>query len=240
MQPSRISAAATPLLKSKFPHHRKYASFPLRWKLLEKKIYIYSENRRECIRIFWGEKPAVWMLASFTRVEQQLCCYFIACRIIFWIIWLTFMTLATNFRPSEDTICKQYHSVIVNGPSTIMGGQWRSNSRSQWPRGLRRRYAAARLLRLWIQIPPGAKMSVCYECCVLQVEASATSWSLAQRSLTDCGPSLCVIWKPHEWGGHGPRWAAAPRKKWRSSVYCDTEWFQKWGVYTRLPSEILT
>ena len=39
--------------------------------------------------------------------------------------------------------------------------------RSQWPRGLRRRSAAARLLRLWVRIPPGAWMSVCCECCVL-------------------------------------------------------------------------
>jgi len=41
------------------------------------------------------------------------------------------------------------------------------NSRSQWPRGLRRRSAAARLLRLWIRMPPGVWMSVCCECCVL-------------------------------------------------------------------------
>jgi len=27
--------------------------------------------------------------------------------------------------------------------------------RSQWPRGLRRRSAAARLLGLWVRIPPG-------------------------------------------------------------------------------------
>ena len=39
--------------------------------------------------------------------------------------------------------------------------------RSQWPRGLRRRSAAARLLRSWIRIPPGAWMFVCCECCVL-------------------------------------------------------------------------
>jgi len=38
--------------------------------------------------------------------------------------------------------------------------------RSQWPRGLRRRSAAARLLRLWVRIPPGAWMSVCCGCCV--------------------------------------------------------------------------
>ena len=40
-------------------------------------------------------------------------------------------------------------------------------SRSQWPRGLRRRSAAARLLRLWVRIPPEAWMFVCCECFVL-------------------------------------------------------------------------
>ena len=39
--------------------------------------------------------------------------------------------------------------------------------RSQWPRRLRRRSAAARMLRLWVRIPPGAWMFVCCECCVL-------------------------------------------------------------------------
>jgi len=39
--------------------------------------------------------------------------------------------------------------------------------RSQWPRGLRRRSAAVRVLRLWVRIPPGAWMFVCCECCVL-------------------------------------------------------------------------
>ena len=40
-------------------------------------------------------------------------------------------------------------------------------SLSHWPRGLKRRSAAARLLRLWIRIPPGAWMFFCCECCVL-------------------------------------------------------------------------
>jgi len=39
--------------------------------------------------------------------------------------------------------------------------------RSHWPRGLRRRSAAVRLLRLWVRIPPGAWMYVGCECCVL-------------------------------------------------------------------------
>ena len=42
-------------------------------------------------------------------------------------------------------------------------------SRSQWPRGLRRRSTAARLLRLWVRIPPGAWMFVVNVVC-FQVE----------------------------------------------------------------------
>ena len=40
-------------------------------------------------------------------------------------------------------------------------------SRSQWPRGLRRRSAVARLLRLWVRILPGTRMFICCDCCVL-------------------------------------------------------------------------
>ena len=38
---------------------------------------------------------------------------------------------------------------------------------SQWPRGLRRGSAAARLLGLWVRIPPEAWVSVSFECRVL-------------------------------------------------------------------------
>ena len=58
-----------------------------------------------------------------------------------------------------------------------------------WSRGLRRRSAAACLLRLWVRIALEIWMSDSCECCVLR-----------QRSLltpTDCGAS-CVIQKPHE------------------------------------------
>ena len=40
-------------------------------------------------------------------------------------------------------------------------------SRSHWPRGLRNRSAAARLLKLRVRIPPEAWMLVSCECCVL-------------------------------------------------------------------------
>ena len=43
----------------------------------------------------------------------------------------------------------------------------RSNSDLAGPSGRRRRSAAARLLGLWVRIPPEAWMFVCSECCVL-------------------------------------------------------------------------
>jgi len=49
-------------------------------------------------------------------------------------------------------------------------GIWQNKQytcRSQWPRGLMRRSAASRLLRLWVRFPPGAWMFVCCECIVL-------------------------------------------------------------------------
>ena len=48
-------------------------------------------------------------------------------------------------------------------------------------------------------------------CC--QVEASATDWSLVRRSPTDCDASLCVMGKPHEWGGPGPLGGLLCQKK---------------------------
>ena len=48
----------------------------------------------------------------------------------------------------------------------ILGSTW-VFSRFQWPRGLRRGSAAARMLRLWVRIPQGAWTFVCCECCVL-------------------------------------------------------------------------
>jgi len=85
-----------------------------------------------------------------------------------------------------------------------------------------RRSTAARLLRSWVRIPPGAWMFsvVSVVCC--QVEASATDWSLVQRCPTDCGASLCVIKKPRTRGGYSParglqntnpQWVVAPVEK---------------------------
>jgi len=52
--------------------------------------------------------------------------------------------------------------------------------------------AAARMMGLWVRIPPVAwTFVVSVVCC--QVEVSETSRSLVQRSPTDRNVSLCVI-----------------------------------------------
>ena len=63
--------------------------------------------------------------------------------------------------------------------------------RSHWPYGLRRRSAVARLLGFESVQVHGIFSVVSVVCC--QVEFSVTSWSLVQRSPTDCEASLCVI-----------------------------------------------
>jgi hypothetical protein len=79
---------------------------------------------------------------------------------------------------------------------------------SQWPHSLRRRSTAARLLRSWVWIPPGAWMFVCCVCC--QVDVSATSLSLVQGNPTDharrCVWSRNLVIR----GDHSPHWAAEP------------------------------
>jgi hypothetical protein len=76
---------------------------------------------------------------------------------------------------------------------------WTSLSRSKWPRGLRRRSTAARLLKTWFRIPPGhGYLSVVSVVCC-QVEVSWTSWSLVQRSPTECGVIVCDLEKQTSW-----------------------------------------
>ena len=74
---------------------------------------------------------------------------------------------------------------------------------------------AARLLGLRVRIEfrggHGCLSLVSVVCC--QVEVTATSQFLIQKSPTDCGVSLRVIYKPRERGGPGQRWSAAQRKK---------------------------
>jgi hypothetical protein len=65
--------------------------------------------------------------------------------------------------------------------------------RSQWPRGLRRRSAAAPFLGLWVQIPPVHTCRSLLSVVFRQVEVSVLGWSLVQKSPTECGATECVL-----------------------------------------------
>jgi len=65
-----------------------------------------------------------------------------------------------NIRPLS------WASAIRSTSSLNIKAYFNNISRSQWPRGLRRRSAAASLLRSWVRILSEAWMFVCCECCV--------------------------------------------------------------------------
>ena len=100
--------------------------------------------------------------------------------------------------------------------------------RSQWPRGLRRRSSAARLLRLWVRIPPGAWMFFCCECCVLsgrglwdrlitRPEESYRLWCVVvcdqETSKTRRLKPATGLWKIQ------PQWVVTPGKQTNIYIY---------------------
>jgi hypothetical protein len=79
------------------------------------------------------------------------------------IFWFCF---TTSYNPFHNTCMYIYRSLVIF--CHIYYEFYRLTvllCRSQWPRGLRRRSAAARLLRSSVRIPPGAWMFVCCDCC---------------------------------------------------------------------------
>jgi len=79
--------------------------------------------------------------------------------------------------------------------------------RSQWPRGLRRRSGAARLLRFCVRIPPEAWKFFCCECCVLSGRGlcdeliTCPEESYRLRSVVVCDPETSVMRRPWPIGG---------------------------------------
>ena len=86
-------------------------------------------------------------ISSFISLPFIYSCFHF--RTISFIPFLTFIYLQIHFFIRNSL----FHSIIM--------------CRSQWPRGLRCRSSAARLLRLLVRIPTGSWMFVCCEWCVL-------------------------------------------------------------------------
>jgi hypothetical protein len=100
---------------------------------------------------------------------------------------------------------------------------------------------------------PAEGMDVCrvHMCCPVLVEASATGWSLVQRSPTMC-LIVCVIKKPQYRGGQGSNMGCSAIAKkfkfhywsWHSSFKCDVllwhgrpSYPQGYGVHTQTRSD---
>ena len=77
------------------------------------------------------------------------------------------MVISNNDFLCRNTIIASYNLIIISIATVQYLLQILLSCLSQWPRGLRRRSAAARLLKSWVRIPPGAWIFVCFECCVL-------------------------------------------------------------------------
>ena len=75
------------------------------------------------------------------------------------------LCLSTDSHISQSSHILTFNSVSSAGLELKKAYQF--HCQSQWPRGLRRRSAAARLLGLRVRIPRRAKLFVCCECCVL-------------------------------------------------------------------------
>jgi len=85
---------------------------------------------------------------------------------------------------------------------------------SQWPRGLRRRSTASRLLRLWVPILPGTWTFFCCECCVL---SGRGLWGeLITRPEESYRLWCVVVWSRNlvneEALAHRGGWAFAPKR----------------------------
>jgi hypothetical protein len=124
--------------------------------------------------------------------------------------------------------CHTYRFALIHHGFREVSGVFDKLFRSQLSRGLRLRSTAAHLLRSWVRIPPGHVCLSVVSIVFCQVEVLATSWSLIQRSPTDCGVSLCVIYKnkPREWVGQDPLVgyrAKRKKKNWTSYVTCYTQ-----------------
>ena len=90
----------------------------------------------------------------------------------------------------------------------------------QWPRGLRRRSAAARLLRLWVRIPLGPWMFVCCECCVLSGRGLCDGLiTRPEESYRLWCVSECDLENFKEWGGHSSRFGCKRHKKNRNIMW---------------------
>jgi len=109
----------------------------------------------------------LYLLGCVRKLSPLIASYCRGCRTNIWygVMSSRIRTKIPVVRWEVFTALRSRRVVWVVSCSNI-GRLYLGSGRLQGPRGLRRRSAAARLLRLWVRIPLGAWMDVCCECCV--------------------------------------------------------------------------
>jgi len=107
----------------------------------------------------------IWYVGLFGRVRWNIslrCCNMTG-------ILLGLILLAACCECGYEPICTSWtpQRLLRQEHGYAFCREYFNECWSQWPRGLRRRTTAARLLRSWVRIPSGTRMFVCCECCVL-------------------------------------------------------------------------
>jgi hypothetical protein len=106
-----------------------------------------------------------------------------------------------------------------------MGTAWARHAMCE--SALRRRSSAARLLRSWVRIPPGAWMSVCCECCVLSGRGLCDGLiTRPEESYRLWGVAVCDLEKQTSWIRRPrPTWGLSRQEKKKSLLYRNLDTF---------------
>ena len=106
--------------------------------------------------------------------------------------------------------------------------------RSQWPRGLRCRSSAACLLRLWVRIPPGAWMFVCWALCVVRYRSLQRTGHSSRGVLPTVARRVWSRNLEHEEAkAHyravkiQPQWVVTPGKQTNKQTNCPLDTWQE-------------
>ena len=154
------------------------------WHRAAKKLFrpeVKSSSGNPCFK--WDIFPQ-WQRAAKKLRSPQL---------IYRICMEIWTLIQTRFKSTSKISYEYVHTLKPSASAdqyreNILSLRW-----SQWPRSLRRRSAAARLLEFGFESRRGhGCLSLGSDVCC-QVEVSTTSWSFVQRSPTDCGASSYVI-----------------------------------------------
>ena len=149
----------------------------------------------------------------------------------------SFLNLKSYLLPGEagdkrTRFASHFHFTLEKG---FVGRHWifclysQNLCRSQWPRGLRRRSAAACLWDRGFESHRGMDLCLLWVLCVLSGRGLCNELiTRSEESYWLWCVVVCRLDKPRAWGGHDPCWVATPQKKFLELVQ---EWLKVLDVH---------